>query len=113
MSRDLAQLQAQLGQAAQLTFARSDAAEKIGIERDQLTRWDFGDLPEEITFTRNGKQITGYPALVDQTDHVAIRLFDTREAAADNMRAGVRRFLSFELKDRMKRFSCRHRSSQC
>ncbi|WP_430231339.1 ATP-dependent RNA helicase HrpA [Nitrosomonas communis] len=102
MSRNLTELQAQLGQAAQLTFAQSDTAEQISIERDQLTRWDFGDLPEEITFTRAGKQITGYPALVDQTDHVAIRLFDTRDAAASNMRAGVRRLLSFELKDRMK-----------
>lgn len=104
MSRDLAQLQAQLGQAAQLTFAQSSAAEQIGVERDLLTRWDFGDLPKEITFTRAGKQITGYPALIDQTDHVAIRLFDTREAADSSMRAGVRRLLSFELKDRMKQF---------
>ncbi|SDH90393.1 ATP-dependent RNA helicase HrpA [Nitrosomonas sp. Nm132] len=102
MSRDLAQLQVQLGQAAQLTFARSGAAEQTGIERDLLTRWDFGDLPEEIAFTRAGKQITGYPALVDQADHVAIRLFDTRETAESNMRAGVRRLLSFDLKDRMK-----------
>ncbi|SFI45682.1 ATP-dependent RNA helicase HrpA [Nitrosomonas sp. Nm34] len=102
MSRDLTELQAQLGQAAQLTFAQSGTAEQISIERDQLTRWDFGDLPEEITFTRAGKHITGYPALIDQTDHVAIRLFDTRDAAVSNMRAGVRRLLSFELKDRMK-----------
>nr|WP_275587439.1 ATP-dependent RNA helicase HrpA [Nitrosomonas nitrosa] len=102
MSRDLAQLQAQLGQAAQLTFAQCTTAKQTGIERDSLTRWDFGDLPEEIAFTQAGKRITGYPALVDQTEQVAIRLFDTREAADSNMRAGVRRLLSFELKDRIK-----------
>jgi ATP-dependent helicase HrpA len=49
-----------------------------------------------------GKQLTGYPALVDQQTSVAIRLFDTRQAAEENMRAGVRRLLRFELKDRMK-----------
>ncbi|GJL71857.1 MAG: ATP-dependent helicase [Nitrosomonas sp.] len=102
MSRNLAQLQSQLGQAAQLTFAQADAEEKNSIERDNVIRWDFGDLPEEITFTRMGKQLTGYLTLVDQQACVAIRLFDTRQAAVDNMRAGVRRLLRFELKDRMK-----------
>ena len=103
MSRNLAQLQSQLGQAAQLTFAQVDAVEeKNSIERDNVLRWDFGDLPGEITFTRMGKQLTGYPALVDQQTSVAIRLFDTRQAAEENMRAGVRRLLRFELKDRMK-----------
>jgi ATP-dependent RNA helicase HrpA len=102
MSRDLAQLQSQLGQAAQLTFAQVDDEEKNSIERDNVMRWDFGDLPEEITFTRMGKQLTGYPALVDQQTCVAVRLFDTHQAAEENMRAGVRRLLRFELKDRMK-----------
>jgi ATP-dependent RNA helicase HrpA len=102
MSRDLAQLQSQLGQAAQLTFAQVDDEEKNSIERDNVMRWDFGDLPEEITFTRMGKQLTGYPALADQQACVAVRLFDTHQAAEENMRAGVRRLLRFELKDRMK-----------
>ena len=52
MSRNLAQLKAQLGQAAQLTFARSDSGERAPIERDDVKGWDFGDLPEEIAFTR-------------------------------------------------------------
>lgn len=102
MSRNLAQLQLQLGQAAQLTFAQVDDEEKNSIERDNVIRWDFGDLPEEITFIRMGKQLIGYPALVDQQECVAIRLFDTRQSAEENMRAGVRRLLRFELKDRMK-----------
>ncbi|MBA2482971.1 MAG: ATP-dependent RNA helicase HrpA [Nitrosomonas sp.] len=102
MSRDLLQLQSQLGQAAQLTFAKPDDQESISIERDNVIRWDFGDLPEEITFTRIGKQVTGYPALVDQQTCVAIRLFDTLQTADHNMRAGLRRLLCFELKDRMK-----------
>ena len=41
MSRDLAQLQSQLGQAAQLTFAQVDDEEKNSIERDNVMRWDF------------------------------------------------------------------------
>ncbi|TSA53439.1 MAG: ATP-dependent RNA helicase HrpA [Nitrosomonadaceae bacterium] len=102
MSRNLAQLKAQLGQAAQLTFAQSGADAGSNIERDQVMRWDFGDLPEAISFVRAGKKLTGYPALVDEKESVAIRLFDTRDAAAANMRAGVRRLLRFELREQMK-----------
>src|SRR5207244_1074877 len=59
MGRDLQALKIQLGQAAQLTFAESGP----GIEREGLRAWDFGDLPEAITFTRKGRKLTGYPAI--------------------------------------------------
>ncbi|SEO46367.1 ATP-dependent RNA helicase HrpA [Nitrosovibrio sp. Nv6] len=102
MSRDLAQLKAQLGQAAQLTFSRPDSSERLPIERDDVKRWDFGDLPEEIAFIRAGKKLTGYPALVNREGKVAIHLFDTREAAQASMRGGVLQLLRFELKEQMK-----------
>jgi len=51
---------------------------------------------------RNAQQLTGYPALIDKTDSVAIRLFDTQEAAENAMRTGVKRLLCLELKDRLK-----------
>ena len=58
MSRNLAQLKGRsLGQAAQLTFARSDSGERAPIERDDIKRWDFGDLPEEIAFTRGKRNL--------------------------------------------------------
>ncbi|SOD41647.1 ATP-dependent RNA helicase HrpA [Nitrosovibrio sp. Nv4] len=102
MSRDLTQLKAQLGQAAQMTFSRQDSGERLPIEHDDVKRWDFGDLPEEIAFTRAGKKLTGYPALVNREGKVAIHLFDTREAAQASMRGGVLQLLRFELKEQMK-----------
>lgn len=102
ISRDLAQLQNQLGQAAQLVFSQNNVTNQLGIERDQITQWNFGLLPEEITFSQAQKELTGYPALVDQIDHVAIRLFDTIEVARNHMREGVRRLLILELKDPIK-----------
>ena len=62
--RDLAALKAQLGQAAQLTFAKAEP----GIERAGLTSWDCGDVPAQISFERTGRKLTGYPALVDDDD---------------------------------------------
>ncbi|WP_297325133.1 ATP-dependent RNA helicase HrpA [Nitrosomonas sp.] len=103
MSRDLTELQLQLGKAAQMTFVKRGAeSDKISIERDHITQWDFGDLPVTVTFQRNNQQLTGYPALVDQTDSVVIRLFDTSAAADSAMRAGVRRLLCLALKDQLK-----------
>ncbi|MBA4141857.1 MAG: ATP-dependent RNA helicase HrpA [Nitrosospira sp.] len=102
MSRDLAQLKAQLGQAAQMTFSRPDSGERTPIERDDVKCWDFGDLPEEIGFTRAGEKLTGYPALVNREGKVSIHLFDTREAAQAAMRGGVRQLLRFELSEQMK-----------
>jgi ATP-dependent RNA helicase HrpA len=102
-SRNLEALQMELGRAAQLIFAKTDLVEeRLDIERDNIKIWDFGDLPEEMTFTRNHQKLTGYPALVDQQESVAIRLFDTIEAAQIAMRAGLRRLLCFALKDRIK-----------
>ncbi len=96
--RDLAALQEQLGQAALLTFGKAEP----GIERDNLRIWDFGDLPQEISFTRAGRRLTGYPALVDEGDSVAIRLFDVPQSAQTAMRAGVTRLMRLMLKEQMK-----------
>jgi ATP-dependent helicase HrpA len=103
MSRDLGELHMQLGHAAQMMFVKREVSdEKISIERDHITRWDFADLPITVAFQRNGQQLTGYPALIDHTDSVAIRLFDTPEAADNTMRLGVRRLLCLTLKDQLK-----------
>jgi ATP-dependent helicase HrpA len=96
--RDLAALKGQLGEAAQLTFA--DAG--TGIEKSGIRAWDFGELPEKIAFTRAGRRLTGYPALVDEGESVAIRLFDTHPAADSAMRGGVRRLMRLALKEQMK-----------
>ena len=96
--RDLAALKAQLGEAAQLTFSSAET----GIEKSGIRAWDFGELPPSIAFTRGGRRLTGYPALADEGESVAIRLFDTRAAADAAMRGGVRRLLRLALKEQMK-----------
>ncbi|MGE4110387.1 MAG: ATP-dependent RNA helicase HrpA, partial [Burkholderiales bacterium] len=96
--RDLAALKQQLGEAAQLTFGETST----GIEREGIRAWDFGELPPTITFTRAGRRVTGYPALADEGDSVAIRLFDVGSVARDSMRAGVVRLMRLVLKEQMR-----------
>jgi ATP-dependent helicase HrpA len=97
--RDWHALKSQLGNAAQLTFRKGTSN---NIEKSGIKQWDFGDLPATLTFTKEGHQLTGYPALEDDVDSVSIKLFDTEQAAYESHRAGVCRLMRFELKEQMK-----------
>ncbi|KAA6185261.1 ATP-dependent RNA helicase HrpA [Thiohalocapsa marina] len=67
------------------------------LERDGITRWDFGSLPAHVDSERSGIRLRGFPALVDQGDHVAIRLLDAEDTAQTAMRAGLRRLIMLTL----------------
>ncbi len=99
MGRDWHALKNQLGNAAQLTFRKGTSN---NIEKSGIKQWDFGDLPATLTFSKEGHQLTGYPALVDDIESVSIKLFDTEQAAYLSHRAGVCRLMRFELKEQMK-----------
>jgi ATP-dependent helicase HrpA len=98
--RDTVELRARLGEAAQLSFAAAGP----GFERSGLASWDFGELPESLAVVRKGQRLTGYPALVDEGDTVALRLLDTRDAAQAATRAGVLRLMRRALKDALSRY---------
>lgn len=99
MGRDWAVLKNQLSSAAQLTFRSSTTN---SIEKSGITQWDFGDLPATLTFSKDGRQLTGYPGLEDNIESVSIKLFDTEQAATTSHRAGVCRLMRFELKEQLK-----------
>ena len=98
MGRDWRVLQKQLGQAAQLTFRNTSP----DIEKMGLKQWDFGDLPETLSFERDGLKVIGYPALEDNGDSIAVKLFDTEQEALLNLQKGVCRLMRFELKEQIK-----------
>jgi ATP-dependent helicase HrpA len=106
-ARDVAALRAQLGEAAQLSFAQAGPP----LERRGLKTWDFGDLPESLTMVRGGQRITGYPALVDDGDSVSLALLDTRDAAETSTRKGVVRLIRIAMKDTLSRFEGSGRSA--
>ena len=102
MGRDWIALKKQLGSAAQLTFRNTSPDSVKQLEKADLKQWDFGDLPQTLSFERDGLQVTGYPALEDDISSVAIKLFDTEREALVNHRKGVCRLMRFELKEQMK-----------
>ena len=97
--RKLHELQQQLGQAAAVTF-RDNTQE---FERDNVTAWDIGTLPESIKFARGKQQLTGYLGLQKEKDgRIALRLFDTTEAAEQAHRQGVIELMKLQLKEQVK-----------
>lgn len=99
MGRDLIQIQQQLGKAATTTF-RDNTQE---FERDNVTAWDIGILPESIKFARGKQQLTGYLGLQKEKDgRIALRLFDTSAAAGHAHRLGVIELMKLQLKEQVK-----------
>ena len=99
MGRDLIQIQQQLGKAAATTF-RDNTQE---FERDNVTTWDIGTLPESIKFARGKQQLTGYLGLQKEKDGcIALRLFDTSAAAEQAHRLGVIELMKLQLKEHVK-----------
>ncbi|MDY0984438.1 ATP-dependent RNA helicase HrpA [Microbacterium sp. CFBP9023] len=107
-NRDLSALQAELADRARSSVARSiatpprrpgpskgpqPAAAATSIEKDGLTAWTFGDLPEVLDTRVAGGVVRGYPAIVDQGKTVSVRVESTADAAATATRAGVLRLV--------------------
>jgi ATP-dependent helicase HrpA len=86
--RDLNELQRELAAEASACFAELDHTD---WNRDGITSWDFGDLPEQVQFESGGLTLIGHPILVDQGEDVSLRLTDSAEKAAQHTRAGQRR----------------------
>ena len=53
------------------------------IEKEGLTEWNFGELPESVQLDKGGVKVKAYPALIDQQTHVDLKVLDNpREAHA-------------------------------
>jgi ATP-dependent helicase HrpA len=74
------------------------AAPPAEWERDELTRWDFGELPRFVVRRVMGSELRSYPALFDAKASVSLRLFETEQAAESAHLCGVRRLLCLGVK---------------
>jgi ATP-dependent helicase HrpA len=88
--KDLDALKRQLRPQVQATLAEAVHS----IQRRGLTGWTFGTLPQTVSQPRHGYTVTGYPALVDEGDSVAIRVLDTPAEQRRAMWRGTRRLLT-------------------
>ncbi len=95
---DLVALKRRHGGEGGQSFANIPLGDRgIGLEREGVTRWDFGSLPAHIDLDRAGIRLRGFPALVDRGDQVAIQVLDAEDSAAAATRAGLRRLIMLTL----------------
>jgi ATP-dependent helicase HrpA len=92
-SKDLEQLRAKL----KPRLREAIATEAKGVEKKGITSWDFGPLEQTLERKALGPKVKGYPALLDEGESVAIRIFDTRPEQRAAMRAGTRRLLMLNI----------------
>jgi ATP-dependent helicase HrpA len=91
--KDLAALRRQLApQAREVVAELADDVEQSG-----LRAWTPGTLAKVVQRRRQGYAVTAYPALVDERDSVAVRVFDTQFEQERAMWAGTRRLLLLEV----------------
>ena len=68
----------------------------------RYTAWTFGELPELMEIERGAQRLVGFPALIDQGDHVQIEVFDEPDVAAAKHRAGMRRLVALQIRDALR-----------
>ncbi|HEY5959401.1 MAG TPA: DUF3418 domain-containing protein, partial [Polyangiaceae bacterium] len=90
-SRDISGLLRQFSQRARQSL--QELTTTHALAKSNLTRWDFGDLPESVNCAIHGTQIVSYPAVVDCGRSVDIRLLETQLAAQQAHRGGLRRLV--------------------
>ncbi len=64
-----------------------------GIERTGLTDWTIGALPRTYERSQDGYDVKAYPALTDEGESVAVRMYETEAEQRRAMRLGTRRLI--------------------
>ncbi|WP_328904915.1 ATP-dependent RNA helicase HrpA [Streptomyces sp. NBC_00234] len=95
--KDLEALKLQLRPKARQALSKAAAATAgpsgESIERSGLTGWTIGSLNRVFETRRAGQPVKAFPALVDQGETVAVRLFDTEAEQQQAMWRGTRRLI--------------------
>ena len=99
--RDLLALQQEL---SNMSAAVLSALPTSDIEKQNITQWDFGDLPEVVELEQHGLVIRAYPAIVDNGDgeSVSVKLFNDKAQALVQHRPGLRRLFRLVARQEMK-----------
>ncbi len=92
--RDIAALQHSLGVAVEERLAGIEGSR---FHRDNLSGWDFDDLPERIEIGDGDRKYVGFPAVLDRGSTVDLRLLADPHTAQLANRAGQRRLAVLEM----------------
>ena len=89
--RDLTHLRREVSSEIEEALNRGDTPVPL---RDNVRKWEFGELPQTTTVSAHGGRVTACPALLDTGEAVSLRLLPDAELARQEHRLGVRRLLA-------------------
>ncbi|MER7625037.1 ATP-dependent RNA helicase HrpA [Streptomyces sp. NPDC126503] len=102
--KDVEALKLRLRPKARQALSKAAAAATAGpdgsgpsLERSGLREWTIGTLTKVFETRRAGQPVKAYPALVDEGDSVAVRLFDTEAEQAQAMWRGTRKLIMLNI----------------
>ncbi len=98
--RDLKALQKKHRETAEASLAAP--SQDAGLERSDITDWNFGDLPEEVELNQAGVSVTAWPALIEEEGSISLRVFGGPQQASEAMRGGLVALYKLQLKDELK-----------
>jgi ATP-dependent helicase HrpA len=98
--RDLAALRKRRFGEAQAAAAAEPPAP---LERERVTNWDLGEIPERVLVSRRGHSVNAWPALEDRGTHAALVLRPSPEDAARLHRTGALRLVALAHKRELAR----------
>lgn len=91
--KDLAALKLRLEPRMRATLSAAMSAGGGGTERRGLRTWSIGTLPRTRRREQSGHVVQAYPALADEGDSVAVRMFESEAGQRHAMWQGTRRLL--------------------
>ena len=97
--RDLPRIRRDLGMRARASFTTNPPPR---WNKDNLKRWDFGELPESVEISHGGVTVSGYPALIDAGDSVSLRLLESKYTALESTRAAIRRLFMIQVREELR-----------
>jgi ATP-dependent helicase HrpA len=95
-SRDIAELQERF--EGRIRKARAAEA-RHRFQREGLTDWTFGDLPDDVQTDEGGQSLTMHPALIDHGSSVELTLVESAERAERLTHMGLRRLFALACRE--------------
>lgn len=97
---------------AVISEAFEQATDSPVEQRTGLKQWTVGTLARTFETRRAGQPVKAYPALVDEGESVAVRLFDTEAEQAEAMWRGTRRLILLNVPTNPAKFATDRLSNQ-
>lgn len=86
---DLDELKRRLAGTVRGTLSKAAST----VERSGLTEWTIGELPRTYERKQSGYDVKAYPALTDEGESVAVRMYETEAEQRRAMWLGTRRLI--------------------